>query len=274
MKPSLPAMQPSLDLQSPEQETPIPRVCVTAGGTGVGHAIARAFWNEGARVHIGESAPEVLVQVLADHPGMHGTVVDPGETAEVESLFAEATEWMGGVDVLVNCALIGGPKGAIEEIEIDEWDRTLRVNLSGMFRCVQHAVRAMRPQRSGVIINLASSSARTGLPGRSAFVASMGGILSFTQNLARELGPDNIRCNAVLPGLLDDEQGRRVVKVRARERRQSMEVAEAEFLSYVSMRSWIDASEVADTVLFLASERARHITGQVLGVCGNVEWEG
>lgn len=257
-----------------EVESPVQRACVTAGASGLGVAIARAFHRAGARVHIGDASPKALAEVLGEHPGMHGSVVDVGEPAEVEALFAEALDWMGGLDVLVNCAAIGGPRAALQDIEYEDWDRTVRVNLSGMFYCLRQAARVMREQRSGSIINLTSSSARTGLPMRSAFVASMSGVLGLTYNAARELGPHNIRCNAVLPGVLDNEAGRRLVKRLARERRQSIEEAEAEFLGHVSMRSWIDAAEVADTVLFLASDSARHITGQSIGVCGNVEWEG
>jgi NAD(P)-dependent dehydrogenase (short-subunit alcohol dehydrogenase family) len=143
-----------------------------------------------------------------------------------------------------------------------------------MFYCMKQVIPVLRAQQSGCIVNVASTSARTGLPLRSAFVASMAGILGLTQNAARELGPDQVRCNAVLPGVLLDDRSRALVEARARERRISLEEAEAELLSHVSMRSWIEESEVAETVLFLASDRARHITGQTIGVCGNVEWEG
>jgi NAD(P)-dependent dehydrogenase (short-subunit alcohol dehydrogenase family) len=132
----------------------------------------------------------------------------------------------------------------------------------------------MREQRSGAIINVASTAARTGLPLRTAYVASMSGLLGLTLNAARELGPDNIRCNAVLPGIVDDEQGRQLIAARARHARRSTEEAEAELLRHTSMRTWIAPEDVADTVLFLASDSARHISGQNLGVCGNLEWEG
>ncbi len=267
-------MQPTLDLDTPELETLPQRVIVTAGASGLGLTIATAFSEVGARVHIGDASARSLAEALGDHPGIHGTVADVAVPDDVDTMFREALEWMGGLDVLVNCAAIGGPRAAIEHVEAEEWERTLRVNLSGAFFCIRQASSIFRAQQSGSIVNVASTSARTGLPMRTPFVASMAGVLGLTANCARELGPDNVRCNAVLPGVLEDEQARELVEARARERQQSAEEAEAEFLSHISMRSWIDSTEVADAVIFLASDRARHITGQTLGVCGNVEWEG
>lgn len=267
-------MQETLDLQQSESELPPRRVCVTSGGGGLGLAIARAFYAAGARVHIGEAEPQVLAEVLGDHPGMHGTVVDVSEAREVESLFSEAREWLGGLDVLVNGAANTGARAPLAELEYEDWDRTIRVNLNGMFYCLKQAARIMSAQKSGCIVNVASTAARTGLPKRSAFVAVMAGVLGLTRNAARELGPDNVRCNAILPGFVENEQGRQLVKTRARERRQPFDEAEADFLRYVSMRTWIEESEIADTVMFLASDAARHISGQSISVCGNVEWEG
>ena len=267
-------MQETLDLQIPELDQPAKRVLVAGGGSGIGLAIARAFYAEGARVHIGEASPKVLAEVLGNHPGLHGSAVDFSSSRDVEALFSEALEWMEGLDVLVNAALVEGPRASLENLEVEDFERTLRLNLVGTFLCVREAARTMRGARRGAIINIASTSARTGLPGRTPFVAAMAGILGLTRNAARELGPDNIRCNAVLPGVVDNEQGRRLVKARARARRQSLEEAEADLLSHVSMRSWVEEDEVAETVTFLASDKARHISGQAIGVCGNIEWEG
>lgn len=255
------------------EETPI-RVCVTGGGEGIGLAIARAFYHAGAQVHIGEAEPEALARTLSEHPGMHGSVVDIGDAVEVETLFTEALDWLEGLDVLVNAAVVEGPRASLLDLDYEQWDRTVRINLSGMFYAVKQAAKPMRRQRCGSIVNLASTAARTGLPLRSAYVASMSGVLGFTYNVARELGPDNIRCNAVLPGFVDNLEGRRWVEALARERRRPLEETEAEVLGRVSMRSWIQPGEVAETVLFLASPAARHISGQAIGVCGNVEWEG
>jgi NAD(P)-dependent dehydrogenase (short-subunit alcohol dehydrogenase family) len=108
---------------------------------------------------------------------------------------------------------------------------------------------------------------------RTAYVTAKQGVMGVTQNLARELGPSNIRCNAILPGLIDNERGRSIVSNYARENKTSNEKAEADFLKYISMKSWINPSEIGDTVVFLASNAGRHISGQFLAVDGNFEWE-
>jgi NAD(P)-dependent dehydrogenase (short-subunit alcohol dehydrogenase family) len=256
------------------EEAPSPqRVLVTGGAGGLGQVIACRFHESGARVHLCDSSAAALALALASHPGMHGTVADVARSEEVALFVREAREWMGGVDVLVNCAGEVGPRAPLEEIEDDEWTRALEVNLSGMFYCIREVAPLMKAQRSGAIVNIGSTSSRTGLLRRTAFVAAKAGVLGLTLNVARELGPDNVRCNTVLPGILDNRTGRDLVARRARERRLHDDEVEADLLSYVSMRSWIEPEEVAELVLFLASPAARHVSGQTIGVCGNLEWE-
>jgi NAD(P)-dependent dehydrogenase (short-subunit alcohol dehydrogenase family) len=249
------------------------RVVVTGAASGIGVAIAERFVAAGARVHICDIAGDQLQATLAKHPELHGTLADVGEPADVQRLFAEAFDRMGGVDVLVNNCGIAGPRAAIDEVSIEDWDRTIRVNLSGMFYCIRCAVPEMKRQRQGVILNISTTSARTGAVNRVPYVAAKVGVLGLTLNAARELGPWNIRCNAILPGVVDNERGRRVVGRIADERGVPTEQVWDEFLQFVSMRSAIQPSEVADLAVFLASDAASHISGQTIGVCGNVEWE-
>jgi len=248
------------------------RICVSGGGTGLGLAIAEAFHARGALVHISDAAAEAVAQVLGRHSGMHGSVADVGEPGEVDEFIDEAVAWMGGVDVLVNCEAPPGPRSAVEEVTLADWTATLRVGLSGAFHCIRRVVPFMKQQVSGCILNLASSAGRSGRPLHAPLVASAAGLLGLTYGLARELGPYNIRCNAIVPGLVR----RRGLRGGVSFPESGMGDLEAgvERLDFVSLRTTIDAADVAETAVFLASDAARHITGQTLGVCGNVEWEG
>lgn len=246
------------------------RVLVTAGAAGIGLAVAERFGAAGATVMVCDIDEGALA---AAPPGLTGVQCDVADADEVAALFKKVASDMGGLDVLVNNAGIGGGQAAIEDITDADWQRTLDVNLSGMFHCLRAAVPGMKAQGSGAVINISTASVRTGLPGRMPYVASKHGVMGLTLNAARELGPNNIRCNAILPGLIDNERGRGLVAARAEERGISTGEAEDEYLRYISMRCWIDPAEVGDLAVFLSSDQARHISGQFIAVDGHMEWE-
>jgi len=249
------------------------RAVVTAGASGIGLAIAQKFLTQGSQVFICDIDEQALETTLGDHSGLEGAVADVGVPDSVEAFFEHALSTMGGVDVLVNNAGIGGPRANIEDIAYTDWDDCIRVNLSSMFYCAKQVIPTMKKQGGGCILNIATTSARTGLPNRLPYVASKVGVLGLSHNLARELGPFNIRCNVILPGAIDNPRGRMLTELKAEERGVSVEQQEQEDLQYKSMRTRIQPSEVGDMAVFLASDRARHITAQEIAVDGNSEWE-
>jgi len=248
-------------------------VIVTAGGSGIGLAIARRFIDAGANVHICDISAGAIAAAIAENPQIRGTVADVSKSDQVAQVFDEALDWMSGLDVLVNNAGIGGPRTSIDETIDSEWEETIAVNLNGAFYCMKLATRIMKPQNSGAIINISTASVRTGLPFRASYVASKAGLEGLTYNAARELGPHNIRCNAILPGAIDNPRGKALMVKRAARLDITVEEAEANRLSYISMRTRVHPDEIGDTAVFLASNAARHISGQMIGVCGNSEWE-
>ena len=249
------------------------RVLVTAGGSGIGRAIVDRFIAAGAHVHTCDVQKDFLKEVVSTNERVTASLADVGVPGEVETLVADAVDAMGGVDVLINNAGIGGPTAALEDISYADWDRTIGVNLNGMFYCIKNVAPHMKAQESGCIVNISTASAKVALPQRSPYVASKVGVLGLTHTVAREYGPFGIRCNAILPGLIDKERGRGIVARQAVERGISVDEREAEFLEFISLKCWIDPAEVGDLAVFLASDAGRHITAQEIGMDGNVEWE-
>ncbi len=249
------------------------RVVVTAGASSIGLAIAQKFLCEGAKVFVCDIDAKAIADAENSNKGLRGAIADVGIVSQVESFFEQAFEFLGGIDVLVNNAGIGGPTAKVEDIEYTDWDDCIRINLSGMFYCVKQVIPLMKKQHHGCIINISTGSTLTGLPKRLPYVASKVGVQGLTHNLARELGPYNIRCNTILPGMIDNPRGRKLLKDYATVKQITLEDAEKEFKKYISMQTWINPSEIADAAFFLASDSAKHITAQELAVDGNSEWE-
>ncbi|ASR53082.1 SDR family oxidoreductase [Blastomonas fulva] len=249
---------------------PIRHAVVTAGAANIGLAIAHVFADAGWKVSICDVDPAALDSACDGHLGLSGYCVDVADPVAVEAFAAS----MGPVDVLVNNAGIAGPIGGIETNAPDEWARCFAVNVQGAFHMIRAVVPGMKNVGSGAIINISTASAVTGLPGRTAYVASKWALEGMTRNLARELGPDGIRVNAIRPGFMDTERMRMLMGRAAEARGLAVPEVEAEALGFISLRTKIQPSEIGDMALFLASAAARHVTGQIIGVDGNCEWEG
>ncbi|HWL71769.1 MAG TPA: SDR family oxidoreductase [Geminicoccus sp.] len=247
------------------------RVVITAGGSGIGRVMAERFADVGASVAVCDVDDAALKDLAATRPGIFGARADVGQAGEVDAFFDAAIARLGGLDVLVNNAGVSGPTKPVEAITPEEWERTIGVNLNGAFFCTRRAVPLFKAQRSGVIVNLSSTAGRMGMPNRSPYSAAKYGVRGFTDVMAIELGEHNIRVNAILPGVVDGPRGRRVITEQAEKRGMSFEEYLPNLLHNVSMHTMIDQEEVADLAIFLASDYARHISGQSIGVCGNFE---
>jgi len=247
------------------------RVLVTAGASGIGQAITLALLKVGARVHICDTDASALRELTDQHLNLSGSVCDVAVDAEVEGLFADVARELGGLDALVNNAGIAGPTGAIETIDPAEWRRCLEVDLTGMFLVTRLAVPLLKRNLEGCIVNISSAAGRFGYAFRTPYAAAKWGVIGLTQSLAKELGPAGIRVNAILPGIVEGPRMAGVIEARARE--MGVEAAEMErrYLERVSLRRMVSGDDVAGTVLFLCSSLGRNLSGQSLGVCGNVE---
>jgi NAD(P)-dependent dehydrogenase (short-subunit alcohol dehydrogenase family) len=247
------------------------RVLVTAGASGIGRAIAEAFGSSGARIHICDLDEAKIADCRETFPDLGVTRADVSDPQQVSKLFDDIHDSLGGLDVLVNNAGIAGPTLPIEKTPLDEWYRTLNVNLNGTFHCTRLAVPMLAKSDNARLINISSVAGRLGYPLRSAYAATKWGLIGLTKSLAMELGPRGICVNAVLPGIVKGPRMHAVIQARANEQHKSYAEVEHKFLSKVSLRRMVSASDVAAMVLFLCSPAGANISGQSLSVCGNVE---
>jgi NAD(P)-dependent dehydrogenase (short-subunit alcohol dehydrogenase family) len=247
------------------------RILVTAGASGIGRAISDLLIASGARVHICDVSDEFLAEFRAAHREAVATKADVASDADVSRLFAEVARSLGGLDVLVNNAGVAGPTGGVEEIRPEDWRRTIDVCLTGQFLCAHHAVPLLKAAGGGAIVNLSSAAGRFGYAFRTPYSAAKWGVIGLTQSLAKELGPSNIRVNAILPGIVEGPRMTGVIAARARQTNVSYEVMEKTYLDRVSLRRMVTAEDVAATVAYLLSPAGRNISGQSIGVDGNVE---
>jgi NAD(P)-dependent dehydrogenase (short-subunit alcohol dehydrogenase family) len=247
------------------------RVVVTAGASGIGRAIADVLLAHGARLVICDVAKDFLAEFRGAYPKTLAVEADVAAEADVDRLFETAQRELGGLDVLVNNAGIAGPTGGVEEIDPADWRRCIEVCLTGQFLCARRAVPMLRKAGGGAIVNMSSAAGRFGYAFRTPYSSAKWGVVGFTQSLAKEVGPDNIRVNAILPGIVEGPRIDRVIEARAQQLGVGHDEMERRYLEKVSLRRMVSPQDVAATVLFLVSPAGGNISGQSIGVCGNVE---
>jgi NAD(P)-dependent dehydrogenase (short-subunit alcohol dehydrogenase family) len=247
------------------------RVLVTAGAAGIGKAFAETFADAGAKVFVCDVDSRALDALRAARPEVGGCIADVADAAQVETMFLEAKKFLAGLDVLINNAGVSGPTAAVEDIALADWERTIAVDLNGMFYCTRLAVPLLKQAGGGSVINLSSVAGRLGYPMRTPYAAAKWGVVGFTKSLAMELGPANIRVNTIQPGLVEGERIERVIAAKSMALGLSYEDYKRQLVAKVSLRRTVSPLDIANMALFLATDAGRNITGQALSVCGNVE---
>ena len=248
------------------------RVVVSAGAAGIGRAITRTFVEQGARVHICDVDDAALEAFRREMPEVTRTRADVSSVTDVERLFQDAERSLGGLDVLVNNAGIAGPTARVEDIRPEDWDRCIAVDLNGMFYCTRKAMPMIKAAGGGSIINLSSIAGRLGFALRTPYSAAKWAVVGFTQSLAVEAGPDNVRVNCIQPGIVEGERIDRIVAAKAGQLGLSPEKVLAQMVEGIALKSTVTAQDIANTALFLASDAGRHISGQAISVCGGARY--
>lgn len=245
---------------------------VTGSGQGIGQAIARAFAAEGACVVVNdlvaERVAETVQHVEATGAKALGSVADITSYAAVKEMLADVEARIGPVDILVNNAAVLTPKTFVESTP-EDWDREIKVILYGTLNCTRAVVEGMIARKQGKIISIASDAARIGQERDTYYGAAKAGVIGFSKSLAKEVGPFNVNVNAVSPSGTDTPM-RRDVERRALEHlgEEKYRERERKILRAYPLRRIGQPEDIANMVLFLASDAGRHITGQVISVNG------
>ncbi|WP_198384036.1 SDR family NAD(P)-dependent oxidoreductase [Roseomonas sp. KE2513] len=242
------------------------RILITAAAAGIGAAIARRAKADGYDVIISDVDQEKGEQ-LAKEVGLTFVRCDLAREAEVVSLIGQ----VGLVDLLVNNGGVSGPTAPVAEVSTADWERVFAVNVTATFVACREMVRLMRPAGRGTIVNMSAAAAKIGYPNRAAYAASKRAVLGLTASLAREVGADGIRVNAVLPAAVRGERMDTVIERYATANGVSIAQAEATYLRRQVTGRFIEPEEIAALILFLATDEARSITGEFISIDGGFE---
>lgn len=247
------------------------KIIVTAAASGIGLAIAKKFAEEGASVFIGDIDVSAVAEVSNRHHKINGAVVDCSSHSQVPDFIKRAVDDLGGIDVLVNNVGIAGPTCLTEDVTYADWDKTMQVNLGSHFYCTREVIPHLKAQKSGLIINISSIAGQFGYPFHGPYAVSKAAVIAFTNTLAMELGPYNIRANAICPCAVNGPRIDSVIETEARNCGFPVAAVRRSYQTQNSMRSFIDTDEIATLATYLASHAGRRISGQQIAIDGNAE---
>ena len=240
------------------------RVLITAGASGIGRAMAHAFDRSGYEVWVSD-VDAAAVAALPSH--WHAHMCDAVDEAGVAELIPRA----GPLDVLCANAGIAGPTAQVEDVDLAAWRACVSVNLEGAFLAAKHALPAMKAAGQGTVIFTSSTAGIYGYPNRAPYAAAKWAIIGLMKTVAMEAGPFGVRANAICPGAVEGPRMEGVLAREAAAKGMSRDQVYAGYAAGTSMRSFVEAEDIADMALFLASDAARRVSGQVIAVDGHTE---
>lgn len=242
------------------------RVLITAGASGIGREIARAFAANGAKVFVSDIDGKALEALSKEIKGVMTKTCDNSKRSDVEAMIPAAIKALSGLDILVNNAGISGPTAPVEELDPDKWEAVMNVNLNGTFNVTRLAIPHLKKSAAGNIIVMSSLGGRFGYPNRSPYCTSKWGLIGFTKTLALELGAFNIRANAIAPGAVGGDRIEHVLEGRAKAEGKTLEQEKEAAMSVQSLKRFVDPKDIAALCLFLTSDAGKSISGQVLPI--------
>ena len=244
------------------------KVLITAGASGIGRAMAAAFAAEGAQVWITDIDKAALDGLPDD---WQKTACDASDEEQMRDLFFELEKKWGGIDTLCANAGIAGPTALVEDIALNDWKKCVSVNLEGAFLAAKYATPLMKSQNAGAMIFTSSTAGIYGYPNRAPYAAAKWGIIGLMKTLAMELGPFGIRANAICPGAVEGPRMEGVLTREAAAKGMTRDQVYEGYALGTSMRSFVEAEDIANMATFLSSPKARLVSGQVIAVDGHTE---
>ncbi|WP_170533049.1 SDR family oxidoreductase [Ruegeria atlantica] len=241
------------------------QVLITAGASGVGRAMAEAFDDAGYGVWITD-IDEAALNTVPDH--WEARRADAASESDMSAVFQDiAAE--GGLDALCANAGTAGPTNAIEDIGLADWRTCVSVNLEGAFLAVKHAAPLMKTAQAGSITLTSSTAGQYGYPYRAPYAAAKWAVIGLMKTLAMELGPHGIRANAICPGAVEGPRMEGVLAREAAAKGMTRDQVYAGYASGTSMGRFVEGHDIANMAVFLASDAARLVSGQVIAVDGH-----
>jgi NAD(P)-dependent dehydrogenase (short-subunit alcohol dehydrogenase family) len=230
--------------------------------------MAQAFSDAGAQVWVAD----IDAAGLADCPdSWRKTTLDVTDEAGVAALYCDIARDWGGLDTVCINAGIAGPTAKVEDVDLADWRSCVEVNLDGAFLTAKHAIPLMKPQGSGAVLITSSTAGQNGFPNRSPYCAAKWAVIGLMKTLAMELGPHGIRANVICPGSVEGPRIEGVLEREALIKGMTRDQIYAGYAAGTSMRTFVDAQDIAAMAVFLASDGARRVSGQVMAVDGHTE---
>lgn len=238
---------------------------VTGTSQGIGRSVAIVLANRGADVVLAARSDGIYEtqELIGDAAATLPVVTDVTDEESVVEAVDAAVDEFGGIDILVNNAGIGGPTALVEDVTVEEWDRTQDVNIRGTFLLCKYAAPHLCESERASIINISSIAGKDPYPSRTPYSASKAAIIGFSRSLAYELGEDGVTVNTVCPGAVTGERIERMIEQQAERRGVSFEEAmQDRVVERLPLDSIVEPEDIGEFVAYLASEHARNITAQ------------
>ena len=248
-------------------------VVISAAADGIGWCIASALLEQGYTVYASDINQEKIDEINK-HPLINKRLfienVNASDPESVNHYFESLRNKVLDINALINNVGIAGPTGMMEEVSVDDWKNTIDTNLNSHFYFTKDAIPLLK-DKGGSIVNLSSTAGIFGFPLRTPYAASKWAIIGVTKSLAMELGQFNIRVNAICPGSVSGDRIDRVIKAKADSLSIDENQVREDFEGMVSLKTFVDKEDIANMVVFLLSDEASRVSGQVMTVDGNTE---